>query len=149
MALNLYSAPEETKGFVELDPFRVTFDGRQGGAIATKIFLRNDDPSRWYSNMVLQALDTSTSRKSMVTEGVPGFFWKLAQGDRALFPEEWDQIAKGNSISFTQTLGSSTFGDITTYLPVWVYVQILPQTPISTIKEIVLKITAKENYVSG
>jgi hypothetical protein len=149
MGLNLYSKPDETGAFSSLSPFTVTFDGRTGGAIDTKIYLRNDHARRWYSDIEIEGVDTSTERLSMVTEGVPGFFWKLAQSDRNLFPEEWDQVTKGNTLDVGSELGSDTFGDITTYLPVWVRVEIPANVSICTVKEIVLRVTAKENYVDG
>jgi hypothetical protein len=151
MALNLYSIPDESGAFTALSPFTVTFDGRTGGSIDRKIYLRNDHPRRWYSNITLEAVDTADNsvRKSMVTEGVPGFFWKLAQGDRPLYQEEWELVAKGNNISIASNIGSATLGDITTYLPIWIRVRIPENVPISTVTEIVVRVIAKENYVSG
>ena len=149
MSLNLYSKPDETGAFSELSPFTVTFDGRTGGAIDRKVYLRNDHSRRWYSNIELEAVDTADTRLSMVTDGVPGFFWKLGQGDRPLFTEEWEQIGQGNSIAISGHLGSASFSDITTYLPIWIRVQIPPDIGIATIKEIVIRVTGKENYVDG
>lgn len=149
MALNLYAIPEETHGFTSLAPFTVTFDGRRGGAIDRKVYLRNDHLRRWYSNISLEAIDLSTERLSMVTEGVPGFFWKLATSDRPLFPEEWDLVTKGNTLSLSSDIGSATLGDITTYIPIWIRVQVPQYLAIATIKEITIRIIAKENYVNG
>jgi len=147
MALKLYTFPEASYYFKETVPLTFTFDGRVGGAIDKKIYLRNDDPYRWYDEISLQAVDTNGYSMADGTEG--GFYWKLAQTDMELHPLEWELISSGNSISIADALGSDLQGNVTSYIPIWVRVAIPKGLPIQVIKDIVIRISAREHYIEN
>jgi len=75
MALNLYHSINENDVIDTLHPFSITFDGRIGGAQDKLIYLRNDDGSVWYSNVVVSVVDKVGS--SLVNGSVSGWYWKL------------------------------------------------------------------------
>jgi hypothetical protein len=145
VALKLYSYPDGDYSYTDIVPFTVTVDGRVGGTIDQRVYLRNDHAYRWYSNITIQAVDTDG--KDMVSGTVPGFYWKLAEGDNSLCLEEWELVAQGNTLTLSQEIGSETAGDIVTYVPIWVRTSIPKGIPIQTIKDIYLRISATENYI--
>lgn len=145
MGLGLYSKPDSDYPINSLNPFTVTFDGRIGGAQDRLIYLRNDDTDRWFNNITVQAIDPSGD--DWVDGTIPGFSWRLMQQDVAPTEEEWGLVAAGNTLSISTVLGSSIFADIVTYVPIWVRVQIPRGQAVSTITEIIFRISATENAI--
>jgi len=148
MSLALYNDTNEsaslTNDATSLSPFTVTFDGRLGGAIDKLLYLRNDDSAKWYSGITIQAVDTSGV--DIVDGSIEGFSWQLADKDIPLTVAEWQQILPANSLSMSD-VGTSILGDTSTYFAFWVRVTIPRGQAISTIKDVILRISAMENAV--
>jgi len=148
MALKIYAYPDATFAYEATVPFTATYDGRTGGSIDKRAYVRNDNLYRWYSDIVVQAIDLSGD--SMADGGIQGFFWQLAESNIELHPKEWELVTLGNSLALSVDLGNVTDGgDITTFLPIWVRVTIPRGLPIQNIKDIVLRISATEHYISN
>lgn len=145
MSLGIYFAPNEDSILSSQKPFTVTFDGRIGGALDKCIYIRNSNTARWYESITVKAVDTSGT--SMVDGSQEGFFWKLIQKDIPPTDIEWDEVSSGNTLQLNTSLGSSSFADVSTYIPVWIRVQIPRGQDIQTITDIVLRIDAQENAI--
>jgi hypothetical protein len=148
MGLGIYSAPDESTKFTSISPFTVTFDGRVGGFQDKCIYIRNDDITLWYSDIVLAGVDTDAGDSR--TDGTrEGWEWKLLEKDVAPVLLEWRDIAAGNALSLSSNIGSSSRADISTFLPVWVHVETPRGQSIQTIVDIVLRLSAMENLLNG
>lgn len=143
MDLKLYHEPHPEKVIDALNPFTLTFSGITGGAIDKQIFLRNSNSGLYYTNISIRARDTYPTYDRTALNPA-GYSWKLSNKSTGLTVEEWEQIQPGNTLSLSQSLGSSGNPDIVTYLPIWVRVSIPRGQRIQTIKEIVFRIQAKE-----
>lgn len=142
MALGIYSDPNPEALITSSNPLTFTFDGRVGGTMSRKIYIRNDNPDRWYTNITVQPVDTSGT--NIVDGSTPGFFWKLKEKDINPTPEEWDLVSNGNQITLSKNLGNNLLGDIVTFLPIWVKVSVPRGMDLQTIKDVVLRIQATE-----
>lgn len=145
MALGLYAAPDASAQLNLLSPFTVTFDGRIGGAQDRLIYVHNDDPTLWYSGITVAVRDVEGV--DITDDSVAGWSWRLMSKDIVPTEEEWELVTHGASLSLSSNLGSAVIGDIITFLPVWVRVQIPRGQAISVIKDVTLRITATENLV--
>lgn len=100
-----------------------------GSAFVKKLYLRNGDNSKWYSDIVL-------TPKTIIGEAISTNFLtiKLLAGDKRPADEEWAS-APSNSLSILQSpieggpirtrlpeLGSNNGADIR-YYPFWVYIK--------------------------
>jgi len=151
MALALYGKPTEESRLSNgsdgtlYEPFVCTFNGKSGGAISQQIYLRNDDLTRRYSNITLQAVDAAAT--SRVDNSVDGWFWKIMEKETAPTYEEWDEIVEGAAHTVSADIGNITQGDTSTYLSIWVRVEIPIEQPIQNITNITLNISATETVV--
>lgn len=147
MGLNIYNDTDALAVLSDNNKFRVTFDGRVGGAIVQCIYLRNDNANYWYDSIQLAVVDTEGD--DLVDGSVSGYSWKLADKDIVPSELEWGRVQAGNTLTFTETLGSSSSSDIVTYLPVWVRVEVPAGIAIQTITDIVFRLTASEYLIDG
>lgn len=145
MALGIYSTPHPDAQFGALQPFTITFDGRIGGAQDRLVYIRNDDATRWYSSVTISAHDTEGF--NLVDGSQAGFSWKLMSKDIPPTEEEWALVSPGNTVSFSGNLGSDTLGDIITFVPVWVRVEIPRGQAVSVFTDITLRVRATEALV--
>jgi hypothetical protein len=145
MGLNLYSKPHPDEKLSSLSPFTVTFDGRLGGSQAKKLYIRNDDATRWYEDITVLAVDAESP--SIVDGSSEGYSWKLLEKDLSPSPQEWDQVGNGETLTITSDLGTASLADTVAYLPLWVRVTTPRNQPISTITSVTLRIAAIEGVV--
>ena len=59
MSLKLYLSPDVTSLISANSPFAVTFNGRTGCAQDWRIYIRNDEASKYYTDIQVLAVDTS------------------------------------------------------------------------------------------
>lgn len=145
MGLSLYFKDNENS-ILEDGKFLATFDGRAGGVLDKKIYIRNNDIVKWYSNIVL-SLDTGTG-PNLIDNSINGFYWKLAQQELPLNKEEWKLVSPGNTLNITGNIGSADQGDISTYISIWVRISIPRNQRIEKYKNISFILEAKENRVN-
>lgn len=148
MALYIYSDPnisaELTQG-TYLKPFTVTFDGRTGGAIDKHLYVRNNESNKYYTDIVVDLLDSSTV-DDWTDNSKLGFYWKLSTKDIVPTSEEWELISPGNSITLSN-IGNLYFGDISTYLSFWVRVVIPHNQAVTVRKTIHIRIQSTEHLI--
>lgn len=148
MSLKLYHLADSDTEIKTYSPFRITFNGSIGGQLDQKIYIRNDDPERYYQDISVLAVDTSGSG-DLTDNSRSGYFWKLAEKDIPLTKEEWDLISFGNTLSLSSDIGSSEKGDIVTYLPIWVKVSVPSNQAATNITDLSLRVLATEIVVDG
>jgi len=147
MSLLLYSKPNKDAAITATKPFTLTFDGRIGGIQDKCVYLRNDDTERYYDSIVVSIIDGSGDD---ITDGSKeGFEWKIIQKEIVPTNEEWGEVSAGSSVSLSGAIGSSTKGDIVTYVPIWVRVSIPRSQRIQKIVDVIFRISATEIVVSG
>jgi len=110
-------------------PFTVTFDGRVGGSQEKCFYIRNDDAASYYTNIVVSLVGTNT------------YTWKLLDKDRIPIPEDWEGIGPGNNLSLSAAIGTSSVGDISSFLPVWVKVEIPSGLSIQMIDTMIIRLS--------
>jgi hypothetical protein len=117
-------------------PMLVAMNGRTGGVIQKRIYIRNSDITKYYTAITLKPFSATVT----LYNGSVGLSWKLSAGDTKPTDEGWALIAHGNTISLPNLVS----GDITTYLPLWVRIEIPRSTDVQTIKDVKLQIVATE-----
>lgn len=148
MSLLVYEKPTEL-AFLSTDgtftnPFSMSIDGRTGGTLDFQLFVRNDDPTKWYDDISVGATDGAEDK--LVTGGL-GFSVKLQVGNKRPTHEEWNLIQPGSTVDFSDAIGSSVNGDITVYLPFWVRIQIPGNQPATVIKDLCIVVSATEHLI--
>lgn len=124
-------------GSLYTNPLIFSFDGRIGGTLKKRLYLRNTDASYTYSSITIEPENTGTLDVTGKTTN-NGFLFKLKSGDTQPSDDEWDTIAAGNQISM------SNISDTVTYLPFWVYVKVPNRVSSRHIRTISLLITAEQ-----
>lgn len=92
-------------------------DGHLGSIMERIIYLRNDDSSRYYTNLLLRY--TVSSYQDFGEFGTTGWGIKFINGERRPTESEWDLVRSGESLSIPD-IGSTEAADTHTYYPIWV-----------------------------
>lgn len=121
------------------NPIRHSFDGRVGGVLEKRYFLRNDDANTAFSGIQLYPVDLGGDH---LTDGTNGFAWKLKAGDQQPLDQEWATIAPANTIMFSGIGDGTIGGDISTYLPFWLRIEVPKGANVSSYDDVVLRTTA-------
>lgn len=130
------------------NPLRTTHDGHLGGSYDTLIYIRNDDVTKYYIDIELVPV-SSTSYDDVLGEwGETGFGVKLLPGTARPTEFEWDLVRSGESVVL-DNIGSSTSGDDYTYLPVWVRVICPASIPAQLKSNLGLKVTSISKQVGS
>ena len=142
MSLAIYESADPTTDFSAdgdmTNPIRQSFDGRVGGVKEIKYYVRNDNVSNTYTDIVVTPVDRNSPTTNFV-DGTNGYSWKLKVGNTQPLAEEWDTIADGNTISF------DNISDTVTYLPFWVRIEVPLSAPVDSFDSVVLRLTASES----
>jgi len=148
MALGIYSAPSISAKFSEdktfINPLAVTFDGRSGGTRQLRLYIRNDDPSHYYTAISLGLQDLGVT--TIIDRPEDGFAWKLSEGDIQPTLNDWANVAAANTVSFTD-IGSASIPDSSTFLPFWIYIQVPPGLSVQTFDRVQFILRGEENLI--
>lgn len=146
MALKIYETPNPTLDFSEngtfTNPLSMSFNGVTGEVIEQRFYLRNDDVSKWYSNITIQAVDHGDA----IVDGTDGYSWKLIAGDERPLEEQWGLVTAGDPIDM-EDIGSASAGDDTTYLPFWLRIEVPRGAPVESFQGVQLDVQATESLV--
>lgn len=93
--------------------------GRYGGVHEQLLYIRNNDPARYYAN--LSVVITGSQYDALSEFGTSGWSLKLLYGQRRPTEAEWDLIRSGESLDLPD-IGNSGEADTSTLHPVWVRV---------------------------
>jgi hypothetical protein len=127
-----------------INPFSLTFDGRQGGIKQTRLYLRNDDALVYYTNLTVKVQDIGI--EPIINRPNDGFVWKLSAGDIQPTLNDWANLAPANTISLPD-LGDLGSPDISTFLPFWVFVQTPQNLNVQTFDTVSFLVQGEENLV--
>lgn len=152
MGLKIYeeaspSTAFSTEGSFD-NPMSHAFNGTTGEVVEKRYYIRNDDPTRWYSNITVQPVVSSGDNIVNGSGSTEGFLWKVLAGDSKPLEEQWELKAPGEAVSLGANIGSGSAGDTTTYLPFWLRIQVPPNAPIASYQGVVLKIQSTEGIVT-
>lgn len=125
------------------NPFRVTLDGRDTSSLEKKLFVRNDDTSKYYTDVTLDILDKGGD---IFANESHGFNWKMQAGDKQPLPAEWVLLPAVSTLAFP-SIGTSTLANIFTYYSFWVRVELPRGHRALSIKSVILRLSAKEYLV--
>lgn len=143
MALKIYEYANPASGFSTdgemTNPIRNTFDGRTGGVIERRMYVRNDNALVMYSGVITLEPEDLSGRN--IVDGVDGYSWKLKAGDIQPLAEEWATIDEGNQITLSGLVGT------TTYLPFWLRIEVPANAEVESFDDVTLKLTCNEILV--
>ena len=138
---------EASTGTTLTNPITTTHDGKEGDEKSILLYLRNDDSTKWYSNITITPVDlVDANPYGDVAYDETGWGVKLNKGGTEPTEAEWDDIDWGEVISM-DNIGSDGSGDSTTYNPFWYYISCPPNTNAQNKTDIVLKVEYTENTV--
>lgn len=142
--LGIYDEADPTTDFsvsgVFTNPLSFSVDGQTGATIARKLYLRNDDANFYYYNIQVQP--TVNSGTDIVT-GANGFSWKVLAGNTEPTEIQWGTVVAG-AVTDLADIGSLGNGDITTYLPFWLRIDVPAGVDVQVFQNISLEIIYEE-----
>lgn len=140
MALKIYENANPATSFSTdgemTNPIRHTFDGRVGGVIEKRYYVRNDSSLVLYSGIITVTAIDNLGRN--IVNGDDGYSWKFKAGDSQPLDEEWQTIDEGNAITL------SGINDTTTYLPFWVRVEVPANAEVESFDDVKIVLTCNE-----
>ena len=153
MGLKLYY--KENDQFVEIssdgdltNPVVSIHNGKTGDTLTTQLYLRNDDSSLWFSNILIKPLDLEGADPyGDVIYNETGWGVKLSPGSDEPTSGEWEDILWGNEISMSNVASDGT-PDTTTYYPFWRLETCPPNTEAQIKVDIVINVNYTENAVT-
>lgn len=148
MGLGIYSEPfgdKFSEDGSQVSPITTTHKGNDGEIIELLLYLRNDDPNQWYSDISIVGIDVSSPDD---TQGDLGTGWgiKLSAGLEQPTKGKWAAIKFANTI-IMPTIGGVGSPDTTTFYPFWYRIQSPPGIDVQTKIDIKLKIDFTRNAV--
>lgn len=103
----------------ENDPLRSFHNGHIGGSHEQLFFIRNQNPSKFYTNITVTPVMIGVYNDSEGEFGVSGWGIKLMYGKRRPTEFEWDMVRSGAGIKIPD-IGSNEAADTFTNHPIWV-----------------------------
>ena len=94
-------------------------NGKPGGACEKLVFIRNGDPTNYYTNLTVSYENTLADDYG--SAGSTGWSVKFLYGRRQPTEEEWDSVLAGQSIALPD-IGSTLAADTFTFYPLWIRV---------------------------
>ena len=124
----------------EENPLRSFHNGHVGDSHDQLIFVRNQNPAKWFTNIRLQPVMIG-GYKDLGEFGDTGFGCKLLFGRRPPTEEEWDFVMS-NSAIYLPDIGSCEAADTFTNHPVWVRLYCPGGTPAQIRESMQLNLTS-------
>lgn len=115
MALKFYN--EEYEEIT--DPLRTVHNGKAGGAEYLKVLIKNDDPTVYYTNVIVTYSNDLNDDYGL--EGTSGWSVKMIGGSLQPSEQEWDAVQSGESILLND-IGTASEADTSTYRIFWIRV---------------------------
>lgn len=129
-------------------PLSTLHDGNKSTKKVVQLFLRNDESTKWYSNIKLLPYDlVDANPYGDVAYDETGWGVKLSSEITEPTTGEWEDINWGEEISMSN-VGSDSLGDITTYSPFYYLITSPPNLDAQNKIDIVIDLYYTENAVS-
>jgi hypothetical protein len=118
MGLAFYNSEQDIFSKVDdvFGPQRTFHDGHLGGVYEDIVYVRNDDPTKWYTNITM-ILELS-AYGDIGEFGTTGWSVKFLYGQRRPTEAEWDLVRSGDAIAIPD-IGEQPAADTSTYHPIW------------------------------
>lgn len=100
-------------------PSRTSFDGRLGGAQEKIVYVRNNDSSNYYTNLILSYESVAYDDSGEL--GSTGWGVKYLYGERRPTEAEWDEVRSGEPLAIPD-IGTTLAADTYTFHPIWIRV---------------------------
>jgi len=155
MGIKIYASDKTVFGSLPLlsssedghfGPWRTHKDGRLGGAYEEVVYLRNDDPSTYYVNLVAAYESELYAQSGELGDG--GWSIKYLYGERRPTEAEWDEVRSGEPLQLPN-IGSTLAADTYTYHPVWIRVYYPGGTPAQIRERQRLRVSYHERKVGA
>lgn len=143
MGLAFYKEPGTPYGPDVLYSFH---NGRTGTVHETILYIRNDDPALYFTELELEIVFSSYIDDGEYAE--TGWSYKLAYGTRQPTELEWAAIHSGVPLVLSN-IGDSVVADTSSYYPVWVRIACPGQQPPQRRSNASLSLTFTSNVVVG
>jgi hypothetical protein len=129
----------------QLVPIQTTHNGREGEIVEKLLFLRNDDATKYYTNITIDPTDSDSDDDTVLTDTG----WGVRVNDGSLQPSEaqWQSVTPGDPINMVD-IGVTTMADTTTYFPFYYRIEVPRNSRVQTKTDISLTIQAVENVVT-
>lgn len=139
---------EISRGTDLISPVSTVHDGRVGGNVYCQLYIRNDESTKWYSNIQIIPIDTVDAYPyGDVAYTETGWGVKLSAGAQEPSLAEWEDIAWGNTINMSN-IGSASLADTTTYFPFWYMITCPPNELAKTKVDINLRVLRTNNSIT-
>lgn len=146
MGLGIYNT--ERVALADLDDTVTTaHNGVTGESVDVLLYLRNDDPGLYYSDINISTLDSEGEDDTLGVYGT-GRGFKLVAGARQPTEIEWDNVLAGDVITMSD-IGTTDLADTTTYYPFWVRVIVPGNTACQTFSDVSLVIQVSEHVLGA
>jgi len=153
MGLKLYY--KDSGSFVEMStggdmtsPLSTVHDGKTGEDVSVCLYIRNDDPLKWFSNIEVFPFDKAVGLIGGGDVGYDDTGWgvKLSLGSVEPSAAEWDDIDWGESLLLSN-IGSSGSPDTTQYHPFWCLLSCPPNHKATTKENLSFRVEYTESAV--
>jgi hypothetical protein len=153
MGLDLYYREDDQ--FVKItsdsdltNPLEIIHNGRTGDTVTTQLYLRNDDATKWFSNVLITPTDlVGADPYGDVIFTETGWGVKLSAGASEPTANEWEDIDWGNTITMSN-VGTNSVPDTTTYSPLWHLETCPPNIEAQVKTDLVVTVSYTENAVT-
>ncbi len=155
--LSLYELDETSGQFVPFtkngdltNPILATLNGATGDYVVTRIFLRNDDATKYYKGISIVPSVAFASYNASI---------KMLSGEPTPTSSEWASVSSGNLLQSTTDptsksnprewlyeIGSTGHPDVT-YHPIYLRIEVEPGAPIDLVSNLTLTVTATDYLV--
>ena len=128
-------------------PLTTIHDGKTGDTQTVQVYIRNNDSSKWFSNIIIKPVDLIDANPYgdiIYTE--TGWGVKLNNGSEEPTQSEWEDIEWGNEIN-VDDIGTNLLANTTAYYPFWFLITCPPNTNAKIKTDIVLDVAYTENSV--
>jgi hypothetical protein len=130
---------------INISPIKVVCNGEDGEVRELRLFIRADNEKEYYSSITMTPASLVTP--SYVDNTSTGWGVKLSATNLQPTESDWDGIDYANTITF-DNIGTSSAGDINTYLPFWVRIECPANASIGNIEDVVLTLNYTASPVS-
>lgn len=134
MSLAFYDEEQD----LAINPLRNVINGHTGGFADNIFYIRNDDVSKWYTNISISIV--TDVYDALGELGSTGISVKFIYGERRPTEAEWDVAIAGAAISLPD-IGTTDLADTFTYHPVWCRIYIPGGSPADIIDSNHIRLT--------
>jgi len=129
---------------VDKMPITTVHNGETGDSVELKLYVRADDTKVYYSSIT--AYPENLTATNYINGTSTGWGIKMRVGGIQPTPSEWEKISYGNTISFSN-IGTSSIGNISTFLPFWVRIECPSNSPIRVKEGTSITLSYTENLI--